>query len=331
MTTAARHHRNRIVRNGVYALAAVATVACAKGEPVPSLGTFEQDLQTPAASSPESSTWFETPPVAKPVANKIFAHSPDTLFVYEPDTKNLTEIGKFSCLANIDDSDDNRMIDIAVDRARVVYGATFRRLVVINPRDATCQEIVRVGNAAGGGAFPNSLAFASAGTLSSDRDVLVGYVKDQFYRIETEGDNLGKMTPVGPLNKTAACLGDDNAKYEAAGDLIASSDNAAVGYLTVQKQPRLEESQTRSDWLAKIDMKTGACLQIIGAIGQPNLYGLAYAAGKLVGFSANGNVVSIEEKPAADCKPLGTVVKTLSSAFGPTGAAPKPVPWYGAG
>jgi len=39
--------------------------------------------------------------------------------------KNFTEIGKFFCLANIDDSDDNRMIDIAVDRARVVYGVMF--------------------------------------------------------------------------------------------------------------------------------------------------------------------------------------------------------------
>src|SRR5687767_12932344 len=62
---------------------------------------------------------------------RVFAHTRDTLFIFEPIERKLGTIGKFSCLPAGDD-----VLDIAIDQTGNMYGTTWYRFIKINPTDA---------------------------------------------------------------------------------------------------------------------------------------------------------------------------------------------------
>src|SRR3954470_21852549 len=102
---------------------------------------------------------------------RVYAHTKDTLYIFEPTSGDLKEIGRFSCLDPSDTTDV--VVDLAVDRTGTVYATTFGRFLKVDPITAACTEIKKV--AAGDPSYPNALSFVPAGTVDPTKEALVGY------------------------------------------------------------------------------------------------------------------------------------------------------------
>lgn len=237
---------------------------------------------------------------------RVYAHTTNTLFLFEPLSRALTQIGRFSCLNGAE-----AVIDIAVDRSGAMYATTFRRFLAVDPITATCTEIAAA--EAGTIDYPNSLSFVPAGTVDIGREALVGYATSpgnsiavSYVRIDLD---TGAMTTLGNMNASAA-----GTQYRSSGDLISLIHDEKKTYVTVKVQPT-----PGNDLLAEINPANGNLKRIIGDIGFRNLYGLGYWGAKAYGFTDTGEIVEID---MADGK--GTLVDTLEDGG-------KGIPWYGAG
>src|SRR5690349_12712818 len=73
---------------------------------------------------------------------RVYAHTQDTFYIYEPVGGDLKAVGKFSCLDTADPLDV--VVDLAVDRTGTVYATTFRRFLKVDPITAACSEIHKV-------------------------------------------------------------------------------------------------------------------------------------------------------------------------------------------
>jgi hypothetical protein len=242
---------------------------------------------------------------------RVYAHTKDTLYLFEPVSGDLKEIGKFSCLDPLDTNDV--VVDLAVDRTGTVYATTFGRFLKVDPITAACTEIKKV--LAGEPSYPNALSFVPAGTVDPTKEALVGYSpvgtspdSTDYIRIDTA---TGVITKIGQLN------GSPGTSYKSSGDLISLIQDSNRTFLTVKL---LSDASVGTDLLAEVDPKTGNLKKIIGDTKQTNLYGFGYWAGKGYGFSDNGKISEIDMTTGN-----GTVVKTL------TGDGGSPLPWYGAG
>jgi hypothetical protein len=122
---------------------------------------------------------------------EVFGHGPDQLYRLDPKTKQITTVGSFSgCEGSI--------IDLAIDEDGVMVGSTFDALYFIDKATAACTLIAY-------GSYPNSLSFVPKGTLEPDHEVLVGYVDDEYVRIDTV---TGALSTVGYLSNGLASSGD---------------------------------------------------------------------------------------------------------------------------
>jgi hypothetical protein len=243
---------------------------------------------------------------ASKLPGRVFAHTPRTLYLFEPHSKQLTEIGELGCLAAGD-----RVLDIALDRTGVMYATTDRHFLSVDPTNADCSSIREAA-----GAFPNSLSFVPAGTVDATKEALVGYafgdkfnVADQYVRIDT---GSGEISVLGELNPEDAPV-----RYKSSGDMIALIQDNSRAYLTVKLEAAGPEA---TDYVAEVNPTTGAIVRILGSTGQSNLFGLGYWAGKGYGFTDKGQILQIDMTDGSS-----VLVSTLLSGDG--GA----VPWYGAG
>lgn len=248
-------------------------------------------------------------PDASSGPGRVYAHTQDTLYLYEPLAGVLTAIGKFSCLEPTED-----VIDLAVDRTGNMYATTFERFLSVDPITAKCTEIATALDAED---YPNALSFVPAGTVDPAKEALVGYaalgsnfVSVDYVRIELDGPTPGKMTKIGDLNASDAGI-----QYKSSGDIVSLIQDNNRTYLTVR-----DKSGTGTDLLAEVDPTNGHIKRIIGDTKQDNLFGFGYWAGKGYGFSDTGRIVEINMGTGAS-----SVLDTLT---GDGGAA---VPWYGAG
>ena len=244
--------------------------------------------------------------------SRIYAHTQDTLYLYEPTTNTLTKIGKFSCLA-VGDS----VVDLAVDRTNSVYATTFTRLLKVDPITASCTEIHKI-DSTSAESYPNALSFVPAGTVDPTKEALVGYApygsstdSTDYIQIDT---TTGEQTYIGSLNDFSAPK-----QYKSSGDLISLVQAGNKTFLTV-KEIFDDGGVSTTDYFAEVDPKTGMLKQVIGDTAQTDIYGLGYWGGKAYGFSDNGKISEIDTSTGA-----AKVVKTLTGDDG--GAAP----WYGAG
>jgi len=242
---------------------------------------------------------------------RVYAHTKDTLYLYEPVGGDLKEIGKFSCLdsGNVNDV----VIDLAVDRTGTVYATTFGRFLKVDPITASCTEISK---ASGTDDYPNALSFVPAGTVDPTKEALVGYAalgtnieSTDYVRIDT---STGAMTKIGDLNVATGT------QYKSSGDLISLIQDSNRTFLTVKLRG---DAGVGTDLLAEIDPKTGKVMKVIGDTKQTDIFGLGYWAGKGYGFSDNGRISEIDMATGS-----AIVVKTLTTADGGAG-----IPWYGAG
>ena len=222
---------------------------------------------------------------------RVFAHTADTLYLYDPLAKTLVKKGMFSCLKQNGASLD-RVLDIAIDAAGVMYATSdIGFLKVTNPDTATCTYVKEDPTVE----YPNSLAFVPMGTVDKTKETLVGYAfqgpglpATVYVKIELA---TGVMTRVneGTAADTLNPPGDAGTKYRSSGDLIAMSRNGNRAFLTVRKSDDL----TARDFLAEVDPATGRLKAILGQTSGTALFGFGQWAGTGYGFSGTGEVVEI--------------------------------------
>ena len=240
---------------------------------------------------------------------RIYAHTADSLYLFEPISNELSLIGKFSCLKA-----GEFMVDLAVDRTGTVYATTFVRFLRVDPITAICTEIRAHGP--GEAPYPNALSCVPAGTVDATKEALVGYAppvgtdsSTNYVRIDT---STGDMTKIGALNAPGAAK-----RYRSSGDLISLIQNQNRTFLTVKNDV---DAGAGTDFLAEVNPKTGELMTVLGDTKQTDIFGLGYWAGKGYGFSDNGKISEIDVSTGS-----ATVVKTL------TGDGGAGVPWFGAG
>lgn len=248
-------------------------------------------------------------PDGGPKIGRVYGHTPDTLYLFEPYSRKLTMVGKFNCVAG---TGNDVVIDIAVDRTGAMYGTTFDHFLTIDPTTAQC---VKVAEAPQGVDYPNSLSFVPAGTVDPTKETLVGFAGDalannvNYVRIDTQ---TGAMTTIGNIN-----AGNPPRKYKSSGDLVSLIGDKT--YLTARLVDTPEAGAPVGDLLIEIDPKTGRFVREIGDTKTQRIYGFGYWGGRGYGFADDGKLIEI------DIATGNSQVVTTLSAVGGTGG------FYGAG
>lgn len=210
----------------------------------------------------------------QPPVGEVFAHSDNTLYKLEPVSKTVTVVGTFDCLTGAD------MWDIAVDRDGNMFGSANSisggQLVRITKSTAHCEVVVSSDS------LPNSLAFVPAGTLDPNEEVLVGFDRSNYVRIDKV---TGAVQPIGSLNPNST-----GESFESSGDIVSIIDDKT--YVTVK--PLLGGTTYGTDTIVEIDPVTGKVLHEIGNTGFYGLWGLAYWGGVAYGFSESGQLCQID-------------------------------------
>ncbi|MDI3284465.1 hypothetical protein [Polyangium sp. 15x6] len=191
---------------------------------------------------------------------EVFGHSPDRLYKLEPYTKQVSVVDYFQGCGEV--------IDIAIDKDSKIVGTSFSGLYWIDKTTAKCTEIAS-------GSYPNSLSFVPAGTLDPNNEVLVGYQNSTYVRIDT---TTGQMTTVGSIG----------GGYSSSGDIVSVKGGGT--YLTVK-------GNSCNDCLVEVNPKTGALIKNWGSVPYEDVFGIAFWAGSVYGFSDSGQLFEVTFNP----------------------------------
>ncbi|HRG96390.1 MAG TPA: hypothetical protein PLR99_09090 [Polyangiaceae bacterium] len=266
------------------ALAATAVAACSSTP----RGTFDDPINGDAGDAGTSlpTDGGPKPPAftdasldaAKPGGpSEVFGHSGKVLYRLDPDTKSVQVIGTFSGC----NEGSEQVIDIALDEASNMYGTTYTGLFRIDKATARCTRVT----SSTGKDFPNSLSFVPKGTLDPADEALVGYVADEYVRIDPANGNI---TTIGKLGNT---------QLRSSGDIVSVIGGPT--YLTV-KSTGASGQCAASDCLVEIDPKTGAITKNWGALNaRVDVFGVAFWAGSIYGFTKAGTLFQVEIKGGA--------------------------------
>lgn len=297
----------RLVATLLGASALLAFLACSS---TPTKSTVRPADDDDGDDTPPPSTTPDTPsdPVqddgGKP-PGRVFAHTADTLYLFDPLASTLTRIGSFDCFENSID----RMLDIAVDASGNMFGTSDFGFLSISTTDAKCRYITQSGT------FPNSLGFVPVGTVDAAKEALVGYAFDvkgnatRYVRIDPA---TGQISDLGSINPAGAAK-----QFSAAGDVIGLSRNGNRAYVTVKEL--LTDGGTapgKTNSLAEIDPKTGAIKTVLPETGVTELFGLGQWAGQAYGFSGSGAIVAVSLETGASRTLAGLDAGADASWFG---------------
>jgi hypothetical protein len=202
-------------------------------------------------------------PDVSSIASHVYAHSPDTLYLFDIATQSMTLINKFSGCAQ--GTNLTQVIDLALDSSSNAYVTTFDGLYSVDLSTAVC-TLIKAGTG-----YPNSLAFVPRGTLDPSNEVLVGYVGANYVKIDT---TTGTITGVGGLSTG----------YASSGDIVSVQDGGT--FLTVT-------GNGCGDCMLQVNPVTGGVVQNYGAVGHTHSYGMGYWAGVAYGFDESGEVFAI--------------------------------------
>lgn len=215
------------------------------------------DGTTPA--EPPRGDFGTTPPGPAnpgPEIHEVFGHSATTLYRLDPDTKAVTVVGDFKgCSA---------VTDIALDESSQLFATTNGGLYKVDKATAQCTEIAK-------GSYPNSLSFVPKGTVDANAEALVGFVDDEYIRIDT---STGAISKIGSLG----------GGMRSSGDIVSVKGGAS--YLTVK-------SSSCNDCLVEINPKTGSVVKNWGTIAHKDVFGLAFWGGKVYGFGNDGDLFEV--------------------------------------
>jgi hypothetical protein len=279
--------------------AAAAAFACTSA-PVSKLPADpgDDDTDNPDRTRTDSgSTNNELPPGADPPLpdggkppGRVFAHTQNKLYRYDPLASSLTEIGPFSCLPRnesdpVGSQDNDAVIDLALDRTGNMYATTFWRFLKVDPTSGSCTVVkTKTEN----NLYPNSLSFVPMG----NEEALVGYAfnSDNAATIYTRIDlTTGEMNDIDDLNPPTPVT--PGVTYGISGDLISLVRTNGKTYAAIKAVDG--DAGTSNDLLAEINPANGNIVRIIGDTGQQGFYGLGFWAGKAYGFTTSGNIYEV--------------------------------------
>jgi hypothetical protein len=236
-----------------------------------------QDAPTEPAPGASATGGFDPtppPPAPPPPENaEVFGHSPSTLYLLDPKTKQVAKVADFTGCSSV--------VDIALDEASNIWATANGGgggLYKVDKTSAKC-TLVKAGS------YPNSLSFVPKGTLDANAEALVGYLDGTYVRISTQD---GSITNVGSLSS---------------GDLVSSGDIVSVKgsddgktpgktFLTV-KNGGGKSTCTNNDCLVEVDPKTGKVVKFWGNIGFDSVFGLAFWGGSVFGFTDGGDLFEV--------------------------------------
>ncbi|MFW5741557.1 MAG: hypothetical protein ACOC1F_14480 [Myxococcota bacterium] len=247
-----------------------------------------------------------------PLTGEVYAHSDSTLYKLEPLSKSVSVIGDFDCIGA--SGSGSGMWDIAIDKDGNMFGSanglSGASLVRVMKGNAHCEVVVTASS------LPNSLAFIPAGILDPTDEVLVGFDRNKYVRI----DKLtGDLQEIGSLNPNAT-----GQVWESSGDIVSIIDDKT--YATVK--PYLGGTSYGTDTIVEVDPKTGEALRVIGNTGFYGLWGLGYWGGVAYGFSESGQLCEIDLTSGVGVQiPIPNLPADISFwGAGVTTAAPIDVP-----
>lgn len=176
----------------------------------------------------------------------------------------------------------DQMVDIAIDLRGRMYGGTYDALYRIDPTDATMTKVCDTDLS------PYALAFTSDGVLfaGAASDIVQVDLSDCSTRPLISGSS-----------------------YTTSGDLVGLPDGWL--YWTVRG--------SADDELVRVDPNDGRT-QWVGDVAADRLFGLGYDGGDLFGFSASGEIVTIDP---AD----GSTSPVVADGTPWWGATTNPVVW----
>lgn len=239
---------------------------------------------------------------------EVYGHSDTQLYKLEPISTEVTIVGTFDCVSITLPGSGEGMWDIAIDKDGLMMGTLAKiegftqsgALVGIDKSNAHCWVVAT-------GIYPNSLTFVPAGTLDPSVEALVGYNGAEYLRIDPQS---GAQQPIGSLNPNPT--GQD---WESSGDVVSIINDKT--YLTV-KPAGSGSRYSGPDNIVEVDPATGQATTLIGNTTYPKLWGLGYWGGIAYGFSATGQLASID------------LTNGMATAI-PIADAPPGLAWWGAG
>ncbi len=192
---------------------------------------------------------------------EVFGHSALTLYRVDAKTKAVQTVGNMSC-------GFSSVIDLAINKQGEIYATTSSSLVKVDKTTAKCTLIKS------GDSYPNSLSFVPAGTVFPDKEALVGYQGSTYVVIDTV---TGAITTKGALT----------GGYTSSGDIV--SVIGAGTYLTVKGKECND-----NDCLVEVNPTTGDLIKKIGSANHADVFGLAYWANQLYGFTSEGQMFTYD-------------------------------------
>ncbi len=254
---------------------------------------------------------------------RIYAHDKHTLYRFDPLANKLAKVGPFDCVpqngtGSGSTSDDDAVIDLALDRTGQMYATTYWRFIKVDATSGACQ-VIRTDTKAN--MYPNSLSFVPLGTVDKTQEALVGYAFDNlndatiYTRIDLTTGEMDDGDPPRQLNPNPPLGG---VEYGISGDFISLFRTGGKTYAAVKQVTG--DVGAGNDQLAEIDPTTGTLKAIIGDTGQKGFYGMGFWAGKAYGFTSSGKIYEIDVTNGS--------TKVVFEAKDDNDA---PIAWYGAG
>jgi hypothetical protein len=282
-------------RSALLGCLALFAIACGSAEPrsgfengskdgTPTPGDGSNSQQGPGFENGQPPPDQTKPPAPPPEpVTVVYGHSATQLYKLDPVTKAVSVVGTFDC--------SNQITDIAIDGTSTAYATSFGAFYTLDLNTAKCSLV-------SSGDYPNSLSFVPKGTLDPNVEALVGYLGDEYVRIDT---TTGSLKSIGSLS----------GGYTSSGDIVSVIGGGT--FLTAK-------NISCADCLLQIDPATGNMVQNYGSVGFGSVFGIAYWGGTVYGFTDAGDLFEITMQNGK------VTTKTIAIAQKPSGLS-----FWGAG
>jgi len=215
-------------------------------------------------------------------AVQMFVHTRDTLYTIDDQDFTLSLVGTFDIAENI--------TDLAVTPEGDLYGISGTALYRIDRGNANATKVADVM-----GDLNVGLTFLRDGTLLAT-------------------DKSGAVREINTSTGVANEIGVFGGGFATAGDLVAVADGTM--YAISDEGPNGNEAT--NNLLLTVNTATGAATSVGTGIGYGEVFGTAYANGKVYAFTTAGEIIEIDRSTG-----VGTPVKTYPSiAFWGAGVTP---------
>jgi hypothetical protein len=198
----------------------------------------------------------------------VYAHSDTVLYVVDVNAKTLDTVGPFNAPGN------DVITDLAVAPDNTIYVISNTAIYTASPTDG---HVTMLGSLAACGSKGVAL------TTTPDGKLWTGDFMGTLCQIDTAQSPPAVLPPISMTSGMAL-----------SGDFVAVSNGTVFG--TAYKKTDSANQGTQLDnVLVKLDIATGTVSQI-GATGYPKLFGVAFAASQVFGFThdGTGHVVTID-------------------------------------